>query len=97
MKLTALEPQFLRVIEPGKGYRHVDPDYFEEAQGVRFTCPKCGDHQVLVWFRDRDVPAQEEPTPRWAVSGTGISDLTLAPSINVRGCWHGFVREGEIR
>lgn len=94
MTLRALEAQLLRVVEPGH-YAHVDE--LQLAHGIRFTCPQCGDHQVLVWFRDRAVPETEEPTPRWSVSGTGIEDLTLAPSINVRGCWHGFVRGGEVR
>jgi hypothetical protein len=37
---------------------------------------------------------------RWTVSGTGLADLTLAPSIHLSGpgCgWHGFVTAGEVR
>jgi len=96
VKLTDLEPQLLRIEEPGKLYGHVDA--LADAHGIRFECPQCRDHQVLVWFRNRDVPLTETPGPgRWAVSGTGIDDLTLSPSVNVAGCWHGFVQNGEIR
>ncbi len=76
------------------------------AQGVMFLCPKCtaaggagGVHQVLVWFRDRGVPAEAEPAPgRWVVSGSGYGDLTLSPSIDIKeGCkWHGYVTNGEV-
>ena len=68
------------------------------AQGVFFRCPACTDgHGIIAWFRDRGVPDEELPGPgRWAPVGTGIDDLTLMPSINVKGCWHGFVKDGEI-
>lgn len=81
------------------------------AQGVMFLCPVCyernsgpvGTHSVLIWFRDRGVPPDETPGPgRWAVSGTGLTDLTLSPSIdlsaNEGGCgWHGWVENGIAR
>lgn len=94
-KLSDLDPQFLCVVESNKRYAHVDT--LAEAHGIRFECPKCGNHQILVWFHDRDVPSDEEPLPRWTISGKGIDDLTLMPSINVPGCWHGFVQGGSIR
>ena len=38
--------------------------------------------------------------PRWTVvSGSGLHDLTISPSIAVGEnpeCWHGFIRAGEI-
>ena len=96
MKLTDQEPQLVRLTAPGC---HQDVATLAEAQGVEFLCP-CGDHHILVWFRDRDVPSTEEPGPaRWTVeSGTGLRDLTLSPSIHLlSGCkWHGFVRGGEV-
>lgn len=63
-----------------------------------------GAHYVLVWFavpRGADpVPPDATPGPaRWSVvSGTGLDDLTLAPSILLPGpgCgWHGFVKNGD--
>ena len=37
--------------------------------------------------------------PRWTVSGTGLNNLTIKPSIAVGKdpeCWHGFITNGEI-
>ena len=107
MKLTELEPQFLR-IEPDGHYPYVST--LAEAQGIEFLCPKCfrehdgpaGTHIVVVWFRDRGVPSDELPLPgRWGVSGSGFEDLSITPSISLEnstkvGCqWHGFVTNGE--
>lgn len=72
-----------------------------EAHGVRFDCPKChsaSGHGVLVGFEGRNPPeplsrgANGQPT-QWHVSGTGLDDLVLSPSIQLLGgCnWHGFV------
>jgi len=90
-KLAELEPQF--AVAYGDGWQDVQS--LDQAQGIYFTCPSCRAHTLLVWFRDRGVPASNKPAARWAVSGTGYADLTLAPSINAR-CWHGFVRGGEV-
>jgi hypothetical protein len=36
---------------------------------------------------------------RWQMSGTGLSDLTLSPSVDVGepSCWHGYITQGEVR
>jgi hypothetical protein len=36
--------------------------------------------------------------PRWQMSGTGLADLTLTPSVNVGNpsCWHGFITNGIV-
>jgi hypothetical protein len=37
--------------------------------------------------------------PRWQVSGTGLADLTTAPSIAVGDnpeCWHGWITGGSV-
>ena len=97
LRLTDLEPELWRVVEPGA--RAHDVASMDDAQGLYFNCPKCGNHGVLVWFRDRGVPADEVPGPaRWSVSGAGLNDLTLSPSILLTsGCgWHGFVVNGEV-
>lgn len=38
-------------------------------------------------------------TPRWVMTGTGITDLCLTPSISIGKpqCWHGFVTNGEVK
>lgn len=86
---------------PGKrtieGMTHAES--LQDADGIRFTCPKCGAHQVIVWFRGR-VPDSATPGPgRWTATGGSFDDLTLTPSINLSGpgCgWHGFVTNGEV-
>lgn len=98
MKLSELEPNFVSIVDPGRTYQNVEA--IEHAHGVMFTCPLCTGHMVLCWFRDRGVPDDETPRPgRWAASGTGLSDLTLSPSVHLSGpgCgWHGFVTNGEV-
>lgn len=107
MKLTDLEPQFLKITVPSKEQRYVDS--IAEADGVMFLCPKCyvehghsaiGTHQVLCWALH--VPLTESPGPgRWELVGTGYADLTLrAGSSSVAltdGCAaHFFVQNGEV-
>jgi hypothetical protein len=85
MKLTDLDPQFLRYIGgPHERWNYVND--IEEAQGIWFLCPKCfaanngprGTHGVVCWSRSRGVPDEAEPGPgRWALAGTGYHDLSL--------------------
>ena len=101
--LLDLEPRL--VLRTPTGFREVDS--LSVAQGIVFLCPRCsvphaggGAHYVLVWFSGRAVPDEETPGPgRWGVSGHGLADLTLSPSIHLRGgCgWHGFVDCGVVR
>ena|ERR1019366_6676071 len=37
--------------------------------------------------------------PRWQMSGTGLDDLTLSPSVDVGepSCWHGYIENGVVR
>jgi hypothetical protein len=94
VKLTELEPELLT--HGIDVLRHVSA--LADAQGVWFCCPRCGNHQVMVWFRDRGVPEEAAPRARWQVDGTSLENLTLSPSINIlSGCkWHGWVRGGEV-
>ena len=59
MRLTDLEPQFLRYQQEGNSviYHHVET--LAEAHGVMFLCPRCfaanggraGTHMVICWSR----------------------------------------------
>lgn len=96
----------VKVTEPTEIHTHVHT--LAEADGIFFTCPLCGGHQVAPTFAGRGVPNHlgshgrgGEPT-RWTTSGTGYEDLTLSPSIDLSGphggCqWHGWVQNGEAK
>jgi len=40
----------------------------------------------------------DAPRPRWQMSGTGLHDLTVHPSVAVGSpeCWHGWIQNGEV-
>lgn len=65
-------------------------------------------HAVLVPFLnprgapkvpDDHGPHKDGIPVRWTVSGSGIADLTISPSIAVGkpDCWHGYITSGEVR
>ena len=83
---------------------YIPVDSLTEAMGIVFDCPLCtannpawGVHKVMIGFADR-CPAGTYSQgnggdTRWSVSGTGLDDLVLSPSILLGGSctWHGFV------
>lgn len=84
MRLTELEPEFLRLTSHKGAFRRVKD--IADAQGIWFLCPKCfvanggprRTHRVLCWSRSRGVPDDVTPGPgRWTLEGTGLDDLTL--------------------
>lgn len=94
MKLTDLEPQFIRYETSDHEYlRHVDT--LTEAQGIQFLCPVCfvknsgpiGTHAIEVSFSGRGVADhqgshnREGKPSRWSVNGTGYDNLSTQPSI----------------
>lgn len=97
MKLTELEPQFVRHEMRNSQKIDVHVNSLQEATGIFFLCPVCwkknkgpiGTHGIIVTFRDRDVPDElgshnKEGLPtRWLVSGNNYDDLTLSPSIDI--------------
>ena len=82
-----------------------------EADGIWFLCPLCfktnngpvGTHQIRIGFRGIAEPGtygynkKGEPV-LWKMSGTGLDDLVLSPSIQLEGgCnWHGFVGSNGV-
>lgn len=95
MKLTDLEPSFVGNYREHEGPRGDGVSHFrlpsvEGAQGVLFTCPKCGGHEVLCWFANPrnapKVPDAAFPRPgRWTFSGETLDVLTLSPSVDLSG------------
>jgi Family of unknown function (DUF6527) len=87
----------------------------EGAQGIFLYCPCSfgvdkGAHGLLIPFSNPrnapNVPEGHGPQsrdgkrrPRWTMSGTGLADLSLAPSVAVGGpeCWHGFITTGIVK
>ncbi len=101
-RLADLEPEFLR----HEG-RTLPGATFGEAQSIWFRCPVCRNgrsHQVLVSFAGRGLAYdqgsqnREGKPSRWQVSGTGIDDLTLHPSVDCTpSCpWHGWIKNGDV-
>lgn len=86
MKLSKLQPKWLRYSNKCGAIFIREVDSIDQAQGVRFSCPKCwlanqgprGTHGVICWSRSRGVPDDASPGPgRWKMIGTGFHDLTL--------------------
>lgn len=95
-----------------RGHRRIDT--LDGADGISFWCPcgyaKHPEvtHRVIVSFANpRGVPVAPPDAgsrsrtggpSRWTVSGSGLHDLTLTPSVAVGTpeCWHGYVTRGEI-
>ena len=84
-------------------YSHV-VDSMNQAQGIRFYCPKCRNLLCEVTFANRGVSDSQgthnskgEPS-RWDVSGNDFSNLTVRPSILIEeaSCgWHGYITDGK--
>jgi len=85
------EAEFIgHISEDGRSYRRQGGE-IEGAQAV-FLYGPCGfgrtdgTHGLIVPFKNPrnapPVPAAFEPTPRWEMSGSGLEDLSLTPSIN---------------
>lgn len=82
---------------------------------IMFSCP-CGTHTNLIAFEPTIGGAPPSPSgltsdghPWKRESGETIDDLTLSPSVLMRGkashvdgklvpveCWHGFIRAGVV-
>jgi Family of unknown function (DUF6527) len=107
VKLTDpwFEARFLREVTE-KGSRLGGE--FQGAQGLFMYCP-CAfgksdvrAHRLRILFANPDgaLPAAPGivPLPRWTVSGSGLADLTLCPSVAVGEpeCWHGYITKGDI-
>jgi len=86
VKLSDLEPSFIRhEYRDGREF-HCEVATLDEAQGVEFLCPGCfqknggpvGTHVVVCWSRSRGTPDDVRPGPgRWKMTGSGFADLTL--------------------
>jgi hypothetical protein len=98
MKLAELSPEFVRYSDDlvaANMHKREIVQTLAQAQGIRFRSPGNADLALCIPFSGRGAPADENGGIQWSVSGTGYTDLTLTPSVNMRQ-WHGFVTNGEV-
>ena len=106
MKLIDLDPQFVRFLPEivvDHMHKREAVQTLNEAQGISFRCPGCVKHdpefkhRLCIPFRGRGAPPDENGGHQWDIKGgSNFNDLTLTPSINSVGHWHGFITNGEI-
>lgn len=69
----------------------------EDSAGFSVVLCRHTDARGVIWpivWHTRQ-PADEANAPRWDVVGNA-PHLTVTPSINVIGIWHGWIRNGEL-
>mgnify|MGYP007031245924 CR=1 FL=1 len=77
-----------------------DPVSMDKAQAFSFKCPmhdrRCG--ELLIAGRNprlrRDPQGANGGHAMWDMSGTADKP-TFSPSIDCKGCWHGFIENGR--
>lgn len=81
-----------------------DPQWVSEGNrqgmGVRFRCPHC-ETNLVIWFSnplDKGQPPDRirHRAPLWKRTGDTFETLSLVPSINAIGHWHGMVSNGDL-
>jgi hypothetical protein len=113
MRLTDLEPQFIKYVVKDGGVFYSPVDTLAEADGIDFLCPVCflknggnvGTHMVACWFEGK-VADDVTPGPgRWNPTGTGYGDLSFVPgkrsnSVQLTGggcAAHFHITDGDIK
>ena len=82
MRLSELRPE----------WHDADPDQ----AWLYFDCPHCRSHHLIQIPVIKGEP-NSQGTHSWGWNGeTDFEKITLHPSINCQGHWHGFVKSGEI-
>ena len=62
---------------------------------LRFDCPVCSPKGDAHGIRVPLAPARDQYGQSWQHTGVFPDSITVTPSVNA-GCWHGFIRNGEI-
>ena len=79
-----------------------NPNHGRIGMGLSFDCPVHRNHRLVVMFVNPidDMPKDSTTKHLWSRTGDTFLNMTLSPSIdastNFSGCWHGYVRNGEI-
>lgn len=103
------EARFIRETN-AHGHRHHDK--LDGADGIFLWCPcsygnDARAHGLIVSFAnpigapvavDGGSCDRNGVPKRWAMTGTGLADLTLSPSVDVGdpSCWHGYITNGDV-
>ena len=71
--------------------------------GIRFACPHCGKPLSVPFWPPVDPEKMEgrifnmpDNAGNWRRTGDTFDSLTLSPSIDVAGHWHGHIINGEL-
>jgi len=75
--------------------RELDPKLSAATGILVFNCP-CGRCGGRIRLRVNSEPSRDPKALQWKMTGEFPDSLTLTPSINA-GCWHGYIRDGEVR
>jgi hypothetical protein len=79
----------MRLMDLNPEWRNVDYRNGGGAvRALRFQCPSGRGHSIL-------IPVSG-PKAHWQISGEDFNTLTITPSINEEGCWHGFITNGNV-
>ena len=105
VKLADLHPAWIAPPKDGIGFLELSVGHRPHVVwGVCFLCPihfmrlggPIGCHAIHCLTLD--APKDMEPLPgRWAIMGETLDRLTLAPSVDIPGDCHFWLRGGEIK
>lgn len=88
MRLTELEPRWYSM--HGRSGR----------VGMLFLCPHCRVVEIPVAFENPMDGAEPDGSAkcRWQRTGDTFETITLSPSVDASGfgCWHGWIKDGEV-
>ncbi len=96
MRLVDLDANFFVHVQAGDREFLRHPPTAEGAHGVAFDDPNGSGNRINVWFANPLCIQVKTGERGWTRTGTTLEDLTLSPSIDAKGIWHGFVRSGTI-
>lgn len=93
MKLENLNPKW---VTDAWGH-HSDAKF-----GITFKCPHCS-KRLGVMFKNPIGETNQDAlwaipiaSLKWDRKGETFESLSLSPSIDVKGHWHGYIRNGQV-
>ncbi len=95
LRVLESAPEDMDAWEPGMMWPSelLDPDGAGYSVVICRQTDAAGNAWPIVWHTRQT--ADEPGDPRWQVTGDPPI-ITVHPSINVPGIWHGYIRDGEL-